>query len=27
VIPFTKELNVKANWEVSETWEWKDPQK
>jgi len=27
VIPFPKELNVKANWEVSETWEWKDPQK
>lgn len=25
VITFTKELNLKANWEVSETWKWEDP--
>jgi len=24
VISFTKELNLKANWEVSETWKWED---
>ncbi|MFA5815517.1 MAG: Ig-like domain-containing protein [Bacteroidales bacterium] len=24
VISFTKELNLKANWEVSETWQWED---
>ena len=24
VIIFTKELNLKANWEVSETWQWED---
>jgi uncharacterized protein (DUF2141 family) len=24
VITFTKELNLKANWEVSETWKWED---
>jgi len=27
VLTFPKELNVKANWEVSETWEWKGPEK
>jgi hypothetical protein len=24
VIPFTKEINLKANWEMSENWEWED---
>jgi len=24
VMMFTKELNIKANWEVSETWQWED---